>query len=412
VSKKLLIGICFLVLLVLGYLVYTNYSEISISEYQDITAELPVHFSGKKFAGSASCIPCHEAIYNTHISTAHYNTSAPGAPNNILGSFSNGENTVHLAGSLVSMTQDDEGNSYQTSQTYHGKVFEKSKIDIAVGSGVKGQSYLTFEGDSLYQLQASYFTGTDSWINSPGYPNYSFKRPVMDNCIKCHVTFAKNEAFSGNSNIYDKDSFIYGVDCERCHGPSKNHVEFRIGNLKQLDFDPIVQAESLNRQQQMDACAQCHAGLRNNQISENPFSFLIGDNLEDFSKNYNSSKPNTELDVHGNQYGLLISSPCYKESTEMNCVTCHDPHKNQRNNSQHFNSKCLSCHNQPESLHTSISGYDSKDYQDCITCHMPESPSRVMKVRSTKDGLEKSVNVRTHLIGVYVDSLLQKQTQP
>lgn len=405
--KKIILGVSFLILVVISVLVFHHYTDISESEYQYLKVELPVHYSGKTFAGSESCIPCHEDIYKSHISTAHYNTSSPGDASHILGSFTSGENTVNLAGSLLSMTQ-EEGSSYQTAKTYHGQVFEKSKIDITIGSGVKGQSYLTFEEDSLYQIQASYLTLTDSWINSPGYPNYSFKRPVMDNCIKCHVTFAKNKKFSGDSNVYDKNSFIYGVDCERCHGPSQDHVDFRIGNLKELDFDPIVQAETLNRQQQMDACAQCHAGLRNNQIAENPFSFLIGDNLEEHSKNYNSSRPNTELDVHGNQYGLLISSPCYKESAEMSCVTCHDPHKNQRNNSQHFNAKCISCHNQPDILHTANSESNINNYTDCIACHMPEFPSSVMKVRSTKDGLEKSVNVRTHLIGVYIDSVLQQ----
>lgn len=409
--KKLVFGICFLALLMLCYLLYYNYKEVSLSEYQTLKAELPVHYNGKKFAGSESCIPCHQEIYKTHISTAHYNTSAPGDAKHILGSFGSGEHTVNLAGSLVSMTQED-GSSYQTSKTYHGKVFEKSKIDITIGSGVKGQSYLTFKGDSLYQLQASYFTLTDSWINSPGYPNYSFKRPVMDNCIKCHVTFAKNEKLTGDSNVYDKKSFMYGVDCERCHGPSQEHVDFRIGNLNELEFDPIVKAETLNRQQQMDACAQCHSGLRNNQITENPFYFLVGDNLEEHSKNYNSSKPTDQLDVHGNQYGLLISSPCYKESNDMSCVTCHDPHKNQRDNSQYFNSTCISCHQQPEILHVNNSASFTNEYTDCIKCHMPESPSSVMKVRSTKDGIEKSVNIRTHLIGIYVDSVLQKQTQP
>lgn len=409
--KKVVFVISFVVLLILGYLLYDQYQRTPSSEYQTVDVALPVHYSGEQFAGSESCIPCHQEIHETHSTTAHYNTSAPGDTVNILGSFNDGENTVNLAGSLVSMTLED-GSGYQTSKTYHGKIFEKSKMDITIGSGVKGQSYLTFEGDSLYQLQASYFTLTDNWINSPGYPNYSFKRPVMDNCIKCHVTFAKNEKFTGDSNVYDKNSFMYGVDCERCHGPSQEHVDFRLGNAEALEFDPMVKIATLNRQQQMDACAQCHAGLRNNQISQNPFSFLVGDNLEEHSQNYNTSKPNSKLDVHGNQYGLLISSKCYKESTDMTCVTCHDPHKNQRGNSQLFNATCISCHTAPELLHPQKSTFNTTDYTDCISCHMPESPSSVMKVRSTKNSLETSVNVRTHLIGVYVDSVLQTQTRP
>ncbi|MFD0798549.1 multiheme c-type cytochrome [Maribacter chungangensis] len=404
--KKLLFGIFFLAVILLGYFIYDNYKDISFSEYQEIKAELPVHLSGKKFAGSESCIPCHPSIYETHVSTAHYKTSAIADSENILGSFNEKDAKINLAGSQVIMTQDEE-NSYQISQTYHGKVLKKSKINITIGSGVKGQSYLTFEEDSLYQLQASYFTLTDNWINSPGYPNYDFKRPVMDNCIKCHVTFAKNKVITGNSNVYDKSSFIYGVDCERCHGPSQDHVDYRVNNIKNMDFDPIVRAETLNRKQQMDACAQCHAGLRTVQIAENPFSFIIGDNLEEHSRNYNSGKPSTNLDVHGNQYGLLVSSPCFKESTDMSCITCHDPHKNQRSNTKHFNSKCLSCHTKPENLHEKTDTSNKTDYSNCIKCHMPESPSSIMRVKSSNEDKEESVNVRSHLIGIYVDSILQ-----
>ena len=405
--KRILFGTSILVALILSFLALKHYVNVPDEEYRELKVELPTHYSGKKFAGSQSCIPCHNDIYKSHISTAHYKTSAPASSENILGSFHGKENHINLAGSLFRMTQDDEG-SYQTSETYHGKVLKKSKIDIIIGSGVKGQSYLTFKGDSLYQLQASYFTLTNNWINSPGFPNYSFERPVKDNCIKCHVTFARNEEFSGNANVYDRNSFIYGVDCERCHGPSQEHVNYRTGITNSLNSDPIVRSESLSRKQQMDACAQCHAGLRNNQIKENPFSYIIGDNLEEYSKNYNSNKANPNLDVHGNQYGLLISSQCFKESQDMTCITCHNPHKNQRGTTQYFNDKCISCHNQAEDLHIVDNTSKQLDYSNCIECHMPQSPSNIMKVKSTKDGAENAVNVRSHLIAVYVESILEK----
>lgn len=406
VSKKVRVSILIIIILALAAALAFFYTHRFQEEYRTLDLALPVHYNGEQFAGSESCIPCHKTIYLSHTATAHFNTSSPADKENLHGSFSGEENGLNLAGGQVTMVE-ESGLNYQITRDYRGKLLDKSKIDMVIGSGVKGQSHLTFKGDSLFQLQASYFTLTDDWINSPGFPNYSFQRAVSDNCIKCHVTFAKNAAFSGNSNVYDKDSFIYGVDCERCHGPSQKHVDFRKGLTQNDTLDPIISIASLDRQLQMDVCAQCHAGLRGKIVKGNPFSYVTGEKLEDYTKNYYSKRPESELDVHGNQYGLLKSSACFKESASMSCTTCHDPHKNQRGDVRHFNTICMECHNSPKELHMPISD-ETSGFQNCIKCHMPNFPSKTMKVKLKNERSEKSVDVRTHLIGVYVDSLLQK----
>ncbi len=375
------------------------------SGYQKLNEVQPFHYNGKQFAGSQSCIPCHESIYKTHTATAHFNTSARANGENLQGSFNGEQDRINLVGSQVKLVAESE-DYFQVTKSYPGKILDKSKIDVVIGSGVKGQSHLTFKGDSLYQLQVSYFKLTNGWVNSPGFPNQRFQRPVMDNCIKCHVTFAKNEDVSGMSNVYDKDSFIYGVDCERCHGPSQEHVDFRKGNLKLNTADPIVQIDTLSRNLRDNICAQCHAGLRANQL-KNPFSYVVGEKLEEYSKNYNTRKPEYELDVHGNQYGLLKSSACYKNSPTMSCTTCHDSHLNQREQENVFNGKCMECHKAVQHPHETEMKSSTAQYDNCIKCHMPVFPSKTMNVSLPNTNQEKAIDIRTHLIGIYIDKVYQ-----
>ncbi len=48
----------------------------------------------EEFAGSNKCVSCHTDIYNKHIQTAHYQTSAPATHSNIAGSFDNDKNSI------------------------------------------------------------------------------------------------------------------------------------------------------------------------------------------------------------------------------------------------------------------------------------------------------------------------------
>ena len=241
--KKVNIGIIFgvlgLVLAGLGLLFFVWYPVQE--EYQLIPAELPVHYNGKRFAGSESCVPCHGSIYRTHLITAHANTSALANDSTLLGSFGTENDQIYLTGSQVKMVKEDGVHYQNTVMRGRAKPLKESPISIVIGSGVKGQSHLTWQQDSLYQLQVSYFTATDDWINSPGFPEYPFKRPITDECIKYHVTFAKNNSFTGKTNTYDKGSFIYGISCERCHGPLQAHVDHHTNDPKDTIANSVFQ---------------------------------------------------------------------------------------------------------------------------------------------------------------------------
>lgn len=358
--------------------------------------------NGANYVESQTCMECHADIYATHLNTAHYNTSAIADFKNVKGSLEEGSNTFEIHDARITLMEED-GAVYQKSKFKFGPLKEaKAKLDITLGSGVKGQSYLTWEENGLFQLQASYYTPTDSWINSPGYPMTSFTRPISDACLKCHVTFAKNHDPLGTSNLYDKAQVLLGVDCQKCHGPLQQHVAYQRSDTSVKEAKFVTKIDSLSRQKRMDICAQCHSGLRSRQIKGGAFSFLPGENLSDYSKNYGTIKTAEKLDVHGNQVGLLSSSQCFIKSPEMDCVTCHNPHKNERGAMASFNTICTECHQSITKDCTNENSIMNKGLNnDCISCHMPLSPSSTMQIQVNTDSLTEPVYIRTHLIGVY-----------
>lgn len=176
---------------VIGAILSIQYEEVG--EYKLVPQEMPVHYNGDRFAGSSSCIPCHKNIYQTHVESSHYNSSTIVNGQTLKNHFDKWSNQLELTDVEVEVARDEQTYVQNTYSKTTGGLIDKSNLDVVIGSGVKGQSYLTFKGDSLFQLQASYFRLIDSWINSPGFPNHKYSRPVTDNCIKCHVTFAKNK---------------------------------------------------------------------------------------------------------------------------------------------------------------------------------------------------------------------------
>jgi hypothetical protein len=368
---------------------------------------------GQGFSGSAACQTCHGEIYKSFIQTAHHRDSRPASGKTILGSFDSGRNRFIYSGGKgqpggaeteVVMERKD-GGFFQTAYR-DGKEYRTAPIDIVIGSGRKGQTYLYWSDEKLFQLPISYFTPLDCWCNSPGYTidSPTFNRRVPSQCLECHATNART-VFRNNSeygDFFDKSQILYGIDCEKCHGPGAQHVDFHTANPGETIGRYIVNTGRLTRQQKLDACALCHSGSR---IPLMPaFSFRAGDTLNLFSQaKYNPANGST-LDVHGNQYGLLTSSKCFMQS-QMDCGSCHNVHVNEAGNVKLFSQRCMNCHN-PTTHDTCTvkvtAGLVLAD--NCIDCHMPALPSqRIILALSNVGNTGKSVNnlVRTHHIAIY-----------
>src|SRR5205814_10131202 len=119
-----------------------------------------------------------------------------------------------------------------------------------------------------------------------------------------------------------------------------------------------------------DNCALCHSGLREN--IRPPFSFVAGDKLDDYSRPDYKQDSAAGLDVHGNQYGLLLASKCFKNSAVLNCSSCHDPHRKETDLAI-FSQKCMTCHKPGTSSFCTVNHKGTMNLtMNCIDCHMPK----------------------------------------
>jgi hypothetical protein len=362
-----------------------------------------VHPSGQEFAGSETCVTCHHSISESHIKTPHFLTSRPGTKETVLGSFDSGKNVFSLNERLKVVMEETPSRLFQRA-FIDGKEVDKKPIDITLGSGRQGQTYLFWKDSVLFQLPVSYHAPSDTWSNSPGYPTDQilFNRSISARCLECHSTYFKIGKTIAEGETFDRKQVMLSVDCERCHGPAGRHVSFHQKNPQENEPMHIINPARLTRKQKLDNCALCHSGIRNNFMPS--FSYRVGENLDEFFFAMPTADSAATLDVHGNQYGLLMASKCFKMST-MDCSSCHNVHVKETDQLTVFSTRCMNCHKkgsdnfctQPEVPGLVLSN-------NCIDCHMPELPSKQVFLRASNN---KSTPffVRTHLVGHYENQI-------
>ena len=276
------------------------------------------------------------------------------------------------------------------------------RFDIVIGSGTMGQSYLYWMNNHLFQLPITYFTAANAWSNSPGFPDkVLFNRIITSRCMECHTTFAKPISEPDKDpEEFANDKIIFGVDCEKCHGPAQKHVEFHTQNPSQLIAKYIINPAKLTKQQNLDLCASCHGGRL--QKIKPSFEFTVGNNLADYFKLDTSAPDPKNIDVHGNQYGLLRASKCFRMSNTMTCITCHNAHENEKGKITLFSQRCMTCHNNEHQNFCKLSKtMGSAITANCVDCHVLLKPSKVIAVQLEGGNMPIAALIRSHFINVY-----------
>jgi hypothetical protein len=413
----------------------------------------------KTYAGAATCKQCH-AVVESYLQNVHQQTSAAIEGDQIFNVFkavsggaqvsggdqvlaasaghsdplstssalpassfhSNLNSANHSASDVQAISADDSDvydfdmQTKMVMEKRKGKMFQvvyqngkeqaALPFDIRIGAGKKAYTYGYWEGNQLRQLPLSYYSTIHSWANSPGYPSGKvyLDRPITARCLECHSSFAEAKSVPDGSLKVKEElkqtSLIYGIDCERCHGPAGKHVEFHLDHPGEKAAKYITLYKTLNRQQKTDACAVCHSGA-DTEVQKSTFGFKPGDKLKDYYfKAYGAVAKKTP-DVHGNQTTLLAQSKCFINSKTMDCSSCHRTHENLKGNLTAYSQKCISCHATATIKHSEATLANAMVKTNCIDCHMPEQSSNLISFKLAGKEKTSKYFLRTHKIAVY-----------
>ncbi|MGY3053662.1 hypothetical protein ACVWYG_001862 [Pedobacter sp. UYEF25] len=354
-------------------------------------------------ADEKTCIKCHNTVVDSYVGNAHQNTSEAITR----GFFIHGEDAKNKAFSFKDLTnvsiETRNGRKYQVAYR-DGKETAVKRFDVAIGSGLKSYSYAYWENNKLFQLPLSYINGMNEWVNSPGFsivtPNFS--RSIRTRCLECHSSGVETVQINPGSFKEDTElkpsSIIYGINCQRCHGPAGDHVTFQLANPAEKQGKYIPLYNSLTRQQKIDACGVCHSG-NDVKVLKSIFEFKPGDKLNDYYQRDPSVAP-SQPDVHGNQLGLLKQSKCYL-SSQMTCNSCHNVHESEHGSIAFYSQKCISCHKTPNHSNETLAKGLIK--ANCIDCHMPREASKLISFETATGSKPIPYLMRTHRIAIYKD---------
>jgi hypothetical protein len=273
------------------------------------------------------------------------------------------------------------------------------KISYIVGSGQHTNSHILDINGYVYQAPVTWYTQEGRWDLAPGFKenNSRFGRWLTEECITCHNNLP--EQVPGSMNRFSK--MPTGIQCERCHGPGKLHVEEKLAGIvvdtsKQADYS-IVNPRRLPRDLQMDLCQRCHLqGVAVLNEGKTFFDFKPGMRLSDVLNVYLPRYTDThERFIMASQADRLRMSECFKNSPDLSCITCHQPHRSvEITPASQYNNACQKCH--VSTACTEKPEIRASKSDNCASCHMPKSGSKdIPHVRITDHRIAKHNEAKT-----------------
>ncbi|MFN7934909.1 MAG: tetratricopeptide repeat protein [Bryobacteraceae bacterium] len=262
----------------------------------------------------------------------------------------------------------------------------EAEIHYVMGSGNAVRSYLhqTPQGRLAEMPVAWYAEKGGYFAMSPGYdrPDHQgFRRKISTDCMFCHNAYPANRNVTPASEPVFAGKLPEGIDCQRCHGPGRDHVEAATAGKKDAARTAIVNPARLPADRSFEVCMQCHLEttslpLPNSllRFGRGAFSYDVGKPLVEFALHFDHGEGRKDkFEIVSSVYRLRQSA-CFLKSGKMQCTTCHDAHRPAREDAARIQKACQQCH--AESLQHAKGG-------GCASCHMPK--------RRTEDVVRASV---------------------
>jgi tetratricopeptide (TPR) repeat protein len=316
------------------------------------------------YVGSKRCAECHPDIFHSQQRSRHARTFFPVSE---LGALDLPAPSFADPGQpRVSHTLKRTGNGQVEQETrVEGQVL-RAVAEYALGSGDRGQTFVGRDGGGqARELRLSHYhngasTCWDTTLTHPARPSNAadyvgqpLTEDAVRHCYFCHVADPRAVAEATGPLAVDR-----GLGCEKCHGPGGNH---ELAVKAKFPDPAIVNPAMAPGSRSVEFCAQCHSSRGKPLAQSDPMSVRF-------------------------QGTTLTWSRCFTESKDaLDCVTCHDPHRNATTSTAHYEAKCLSCHagggrpdpspSPPQEAGSSEASRQRpcpvNPAKGCIGCHMP-----------------------------------------
>jgi cytochrome c554/c'-like protein len=292
----------------------------------------------------AACAPCHRAETEAFAASAMSRALSPAASSVLranpkltaqIGPYSY---ELSSAGGEPVLAVSDSGGTLRV------------PIAWAFGQGAVGQTFVFRLDGRWYESRVSWFSalpGLDLTMGAQNIAPHTLLEAAgrlvspseMGKCFDCHATNVAKSPDVASA------AMIPGIQCERCHGPSKAHLDAVRGGPPAA----MRKLGALAAGPMSDFCGQCHRTW--SQIA--------------------SAGPRGIENVRFQPY-RLANSKCFDGADpRIRCTACHNPHRDLETSAAGYDARCAACH-ATTARHTKAAARVCRvSARLCVTCHMP-----------------------------------------
>lgn len=333
-----------------------------------------------RYAGSESCRECHQKEWEDWRESNHGLAERPISRAMDLAAFDPPRTFQHgTQGTEVAYT---EGRFEIRTPGFGGGV-SNFPVDRVIGNHPLRQ-FLTPMGGGRWQAhEASFDPITNQWFNVYGaedrvageWGHWTGRGMNWNSmCAYCHNTRLRKN-YAPATDTYHTAMAEQTVGCEACHGPMKDHVDWRrkFPDKEKFPRDPTI--VKFSTAQVRGTCGACHSRRYDLTGDFHPgesyfdhFSLVIVDESDTYY-------PDGQVWDEDYAFASFLSS--YMRQANIRCIDCHNPHTAKRVLAG--NDLCMRCHNGSQLDAPVIDPFKHSFHSPtnsgflCTGCHMPQT---------------------------------------